>query len=44
MISSSVIGSVDKDSFVRKCFTVRFVDSKGAALVRTDKNVTDTEP
>jgi hypothetical protein len=32
MILSSVVGSVDEDSFVRKCFTVRFVDDKGNPL------------
>jgi hypothetical protein len=32
MILSSVIGSIDEDSFVRKCFTMRFVDCKGYPL------------
>jgi hypothetical protein len=28
VILSSIIGSVDEDSFVRECFTVGFVDGK----------------
>jgi hypothetical protein len=31
-VMALAIGSVDEVSFVRKCFTVRFVDSKGDPL------------
>jgi hypothetical protein len=33
VILSSIIGSVDEDSFVRECFTVGFVDRKRYPLV-----------
>jgi hypothetical protein len=32
MILSSITGSVDDDSFIRKSFTVRFLSGKGDSL------------